>query len=63
MKNRLQAIFNTLREIETKGNSTVLMRDCLVGLSTILQELYEAEKIEEETIETDKADTKESDKK
>ena len=47
MKDRLTAIFNTLREIETKGNSTVLMRDCLVSLSTILQELYEAEKTEE----------------
>ena len=63
MKDRLQAIFNMLRAIETKGDSTVLMRDCLVGLSTILQELYEAEKIEEKTRETDKADTKESDKK
>ena len=63
MKERLTAIFNTLREIETKGNSTVLMGDCLVGLSAILQELYEAEKVEEKTKETDKADTKESDKK
>lgn len=47
MKERLTAIFNTLREIETKGDSTVLMGNCLVGLSTILQELYEAEKTEE----------------
>lgn len=47
MKDRLQAIFNMLRAIETKGDSTVLMRDCLVSLSTILQELYEAEKTEE----------------
>lgn len=58
MRERLTAIFNTLREIETKGNSTVLMRDCLVSLSTILQELYEAEKTEEKTKETDKANAK-----
>lgn len=63
MKDRLQAIFNTLRAIETKGDSTVLMGDCLVRLSAILQELYEAEKAQEETKETDKANTKESDKK
>lgn len=63
MRERLTAIFNTLRQIETKGDSTVLMGDCLVGLSTILQELYEAEKAQEETKETDKANTKESDKK
>ncbi len=63
MRERLTAIFNTLREIETKGNSTVLMRDCLVSLSAILQELYEAEKFEEKTREIDKANTKESDKK
>lgn len=63
MKDRLQAIFNMLRAIETKGDSTVLMRDCLVGLSAILQELYEAEKTEEKTKETDKTNTKEFDKK
>lgn len=63
MKDRLQMIFNTLRAIETKGDSTILMRDCLVGLSTILQELYEAEKTEEKIKETDKVNTKESDEK
>lgn len=63
MRERLTAIFNTLREIETKGDSTVLMRNCLVGLSAILQELYEAEKTEEKTKEIDKANTKEFDKK
>lgn len=63
MKERLTKIFNTLRAIETKGDSTVLMGDCLVNLSTILQELYEAEKTQEKNKETNKADTKESDKK
>lgn len=63
MRERLTAIFNTLRQIETKGDSTVLMGDCLVGLSAILQELYEAEKTEEKTREIDKANTKEFDKK
>lgn len=63
MRERLTAIFNTLRQIETKGDSTVLMGDCLVGLSAILQELYEAEKTEEKTRKTDKTNTKESDKK
>lgn len=63
MREQLTKIFNTLRAIETKGDNTVLMADCLVSLSTILQELYEAEKTQEKDKETNKADTKEPDKK
>lgn len=36
MRERLTAIFNTLKEIETKGDSTLMMADCLRELTNVI---------------------------
>lgn len=44
MKNKLLNVFNALRTIETKGDSTVIMADCLKALVGIIQEMESEEK-------------------
>lgn len=39
MKEKLILIFNNLKMIETKGDSTVLMADCLKALVGFIQEM------------------------
>ena len=39
MKERLTAIFNTLKEIETKGDSTLIMADCLRELANVINSM------------------------
>lgn len=36
MKDKLTAIFNTLKMVETKGDSTLIMADCLRELAQII---------------------------
>ena len=39
MRERLTAIFNTLKEIETKGDSTLMMADCLRELTNVINSM------------------------
>lgn len=39
MKEKLLQIFNALRTVDTRGDSTVIMADCLKALAGIIQEL------------------------
>ena len=39
MRERLTAIFNTLKEIETKGDSTLIMADCLRELANVINSM------------------------
>ena len=41
MKDRLTAIFNTMNRIETKGESTIMMADCLRELVNIINSMPE----------------------
>lgn len=43
MKNKLIALYNTLTQIETKGQSTKLMADCLKYVEELIKEETEAE--------------------
>ena len=43
MKEKLTNIFNTLRNVETKGDSTVIMADCLRALVEIIQSIPDEE--------------------
>ena len=39
MKNRLLAVFNTLKQVETRGDSTVAMAECLKELANIINSM------------------------
>lgn len=39
MKERLTAIFNVMQRIETRGESTLMMADCLRELANIINSL------------------------
>lgn len=39
MKDRLTAIFNTLKQVETKGDSTLMMADCLRELANVINSI------------------------
>lgn len=39
MKEKLIAIFNTMQNIETHGNSTLLMADCIKELAVIIDSI------------------------
>lgn len=39
MRNKLIAIYNTLIQIETKGDNTVMMADCLRELASIVNSM------------------------
>jgi len=43
MKDRLKAIFNLMLRIETKGDSTIYMTDCLRELADILNSIPDKE--------------------
>lgn len=38
MVNKLTALYNTLAQIETKGENTIVMGDCLKYLKQIIEE-------------------------
>lgn len=44
MKDRLTAVFNALQNIPTRGESTLIMADCLRELLAIIQDLDKEEK-------------------
>ena len=41
MKGKLIAIFNTLQKVETRGESTLMMADCLRELANIINSIPE----------------------
>ena len=43
MKDKLIAIFNTLKEVETKGDSTLRMADCLRELAGVINSMDQEE--------------------
>lgn len=43
MKTQLIQIFNTLKQVETKGDSTVTMADCLRALADIINNMPDEE--------------------
>lgn len=44
MRDRLAQIFNALQNVETKGQSTLILADCMRELLKIVQEMDKAEK-------------------
>ena len=47
MKDRLRTIFNALQNVETKGQSTLIVADCLRELANILNELPDEKEMDE----------------
>ena len=43
MKERLTAIFNLMQRIETKGDSTLFMADCIRELANVINSMPEEE--------------------
>lgn len=43
MKEKLSRLYNTLTQVETKGESTLIMADCLKFLGVCVNECEEAE--------------------
>lgn len=41
MKERLVAIFNALHSVETKGQSTLIIADCIRELSDVIKQMEE----------------------
>ena len=41
MKDRLTAIFNLMQRIETKGDSTLFMADCIRELANVINSMPE----------------------
>lgn len=46
MKERLLVVFNTLKMVETKGESTLVMSDCMRELAKIINSMESEEKDE-----------------
>lgn len=44
MKEKLIAIFNAMQSIETRGNSTILMADCIRELAVVIDSIPNEEK-------------------
>ena len=44
MKEKLIAIFNLMQNIETHGNSTLLMADCIKELARVIDSIPEEKK-------------------
>lgn len=44
MKEKLIAIFNTMQNIETHGNSTLMMADCIRELAVVIDSIPEEKK-------------------
>lgn len=49
MKEKLLQLYNTLGLIETKGNNTLIMADCLKFLEQCINECNENEDVEQAT--------------
>ena len=47
MKDKLMAVFKALQEVETKGQSTLIMADCLRELVSIINEPEEEAKADD----------------
>lgn len=43
MKEKLTIVFNALKQVETKGESTLIMADCLRELAKIVNEMPDEE--------------------
>lgn len=41
MRNKLAAVFNALHNVQTKGESTLIIADCIRELLAIIQEIDE----------------------
>lgn len=48
MKDRLTAIFNLMQRIETKGDSTLYMADCIRELANIINSMPEETEAKDE---------------
>lgn len=48
MSEKLRSLYNTLCQISTKGDSTLIMSDCLKFLSHLIEENKKSEKATEE---------------
>lgn len=48
MRDRLAQIFNALQSVETKGQSTLILADCMRELLNIIQEMDKEQKDQEE---------------
>ena len=48
MKDRLTAVFNLMKRIETYGESTLFMADCLRELATIINTMPEESEVKED---------------
>lgn len=48
MRDRLAQIFNALRNVETKGDSTMILADCMRELLNIIQEMDKEQKDQED---------------
>jgi len=44
MREKLIAIINTMQQIETHGNSTILMADCIKELAVVIDSIPNEEK-------------------
>lgn len=47
MKNRLIAVFNLMQRIETKGDSTLFMADCIRELADIINNMPAESEVKE----------------
>lgn len=48
MRDRLAQIFNALQNVETKGQSTLILADCMRELLNIIQEMDKETKEDEQ---------------
>ena len=48
MRDRLAQIFNALMSVETKGDSTLILADCMRELLKIVQEIDKKQKCQED---------------
>lgn len=48
MKERLIAIFNLMQRIETKGDSTLFMADCIRELANVINSIPEESEVKDE---------------
>ena len=53
MRDRLAAIFNALQNVQTKGESTLIVADCIRELLSIIQQLDEQKGDEDESHKED----------
>jgi hypothetical protein len=51
MKDRLTAIFNLMQRIETKGDSTLFMADCIRELANVINSMPEESAPAEQPVE------------